>query len=474
MADLRVELLAVEDCPHLEQARRDLETVLRKGIIEIADPADLRERPGRRRVPRLPGLAHDPDQRRRRRSRSRICRSRLAAGSTATTTVECSARRRSRRFGPPSTPTAAAGSKRSSARRRARVAGFAREADAAEASAESEEHQPGGLTDGLRRDRPGPAASDSCGRCFISLSHRRSLARLAVRSPLTRPVVARFVAGETLEAALPAIAALQERRPPDHGRRPGRIGHVARAGHRRGRSLRGDRSPPSSARGLDANVSLKLTQMGLEIGRDLCRANVMRIVEAARAVDGFVRFDMEDHTRTDATLEIWRAAHEALSGRRRRDPVGAAAQRRRRGARSSPLGGRVRLCKGAYDEPGSVAYRSKAAVDANYARLMERLLSGGRPPGPCHPRPEARSPEPSRSPSGRGSAATGSSSRCSTASAATCSGCSSTAATRSASTSRTAREWYPYFMRRLAERPANVGFMLRAVVHEERRRVRGR
>jgi proline dehydrogenase len=306
---------------------------------------------------------------------------------------------------------------------------------------------------------------------FMSLSHRRSLARLAVRSPLTRPVVARFVAGETLDAALPAIAALR------------------RAGLRTTVDVLGESttSPEQataaverylatvaalSAQGLEVNVSLKLTQMGLEIGRDLCQANVMRIVEAVEGADGFVRFDMEDHTKTDATLDIWRAAHDRYA------QVGVVIQSAlRRSAADvdaiTAVGGRIRLCKGAYDEPGTVAFRTKKAVDANYARLMERLLlADAHPAVATHdPRLIARAiqiveregiardrfefqmlfgvrRDLQRMLIDRG---------------------------------YTVRiyvpygtEWYPYFMRRLAERPANVGFMVRAVVQEEIRRLHGR
>jgi proline dehydrogenase len=306
---------------------------------------------------------------------------------------------------------------------------------------------------------------------FISLSHRRSLARLAVRSPLTRPVVARFVAGETLDAALPAIVALQSaglRTTVDVLGESVTSPELAAAAVERYLAT----VAALSARGLDANVSLKLTQMGLEIGRDLCRTNVMRVVEAVEDVDGFVRFDMEDHTKTDATLEVWRAAHD------RYPQVGVVIQSALRRSSAdvdaiTAVGGRVRLCKGAYDEPSGVAYRTKQTVDANYERLMERLLlADAHPALATHdPRLIAR-------------------------------------AIQIVERERIARdrfefqmlygvrrdlqrmltdrgyrvriyvpygtEWYPYFMRRLAERPANVGFMLRAVLHEEARRLRGR
>jgi proline dehydrogenase len=212
--------------------------------------------------------------------------------------------------------------------------------------------------------------------------------------------------------------------------------------------------------------------MGLEIGHDLCRANVMRIVQAVEGADGFVRFDMEDHTKTEATLDIWRAAHDRYA------QVGVVIQSAlRRSAADvdaiTAVGGRIRLCKGAYDEPGSVAFRTKKAVDSNYARLMERLLlADAHPALATHdPRLIARAiqiveregiardrfefqmlygvrRDLQRMLIDRG---------------------------------YTVRiyvpygtEWYPYFMRRLAERPANVGFMLRAVVQEEIRRLHGR
>jgi proline dehydrogenase len=305
---------------------------------------------------------------------------------------------------------------------------------------------------------------------FISLSHRRSLARMAVRSPLTRPVVARFVAGETLEEALPALEAL------------------SRAGLRTTVDVLGESVtspelasaaadryiatlPALASRGLDANVSVKLTQMGLAIGSDVCRANVMRILDAARAVDGFVRFDMEDHTQTDATLDIWREAHAAYPR------VGVVIQTalRRSAADVDAIiaaGGSVRLCKGAYDEPGSVAYRQKKTVDANYARLMERLLKSGQyhalathdpvliaralafaeREGIGRDRFEFQMLYGVRRDLQRMLEERGYTVRIYVP---------------------YGREWYPYFMRRLAERPANVGFMLRAVFKEEGRRLRG-
>ena len=306
---------------------------------------------------------------------------------------------------------------------------------------------------------------------LISLSHRRSLARLAVRSPLTRPVVARFVAGESLAAARPALAALK--RAGLHttvdvlGESVTSPEHAAMAVDRYLATV-----AALSERGLDPNVSLKLTQMGLAIDRDLCRTNVLRVVEAVRGVGGFIRFDMEDHTTTDATLDVWRSAHEAYP------QVGVVIQSalRRSSADVDAIiaaGGRVRLCKGAYDEPGSVAYRTRAAVDANYTRLMERLLLADAYPALATHDPKliARAIEiVERNGIGRDRFEFQ-----------MLYGVRRDLQRTLLDRGYTVRiyvpygqEWYPYFMRRLAERPANVGFMLRAVIKEETRRMRGK
>jgi proline dehydrogenase len=306
---------------------------------------------------------------------------------------------------------------------------------------------------------------------FISLSHRRSLARLAVRTPVTRTVVARFVAGETLEEALPAIAELKRaglRTTVDVlGESVTSVDQAAAATQSYLATL-----AALSTAGLDVNVSVKLTALGLEIGRDVCLANVTRIVVAAGALGGFVRFDMEDHSKAEATLSIWRDVHQAHSN------VGVVLQSALRRSstdvdRVIAVGGGVRLCKGAYDEPSSVAYRTKRAVDANYLRLMERLLRADVYPalathdikliaraieiaeviGLPRDRFEFQMLYGVRRDLQRTLVDRGFTVRIYVP---------------------YGREWFPYFMRRLAERPANVGFMLRALVKEEGRRLRGK
>jgi proline dehydrogenase len=221
-----------------------------------------------------------------------------------------------------------------------------------------------------------------------------------------------------------------------------------------------------AAEGLEANISLKLTQLGLDISRELCVANLRQVLDRARALgDIFVRLDMESSAYTDRTLDL----HEELWGAGYRD-VGVVLQAclYRTAAdleRELRLGTRVRLCKGAYREPPEIAWPSKAAVDASFARLMERLvLEGNYPAIATHDERLLRR------------------------------------AQDFARRNRIAperfefqmlfgvrrdlqfqlvrqgynvrvyvpygRHWYPYLVRRLAERPANLGFFLRSLAQE--------
>ena len=127
---------------------------------------------------------------------------------------------------------------------------------------------------------------------------------------------------------------------------------------------------------LQANVSLKPTQLGLKIDPHLALENICNIVEKAKTVGNFIRIDMEDHPTTDATLDIYRHLRyqEGL------DNVGVVIQSYLYRSESDierliEDGARVRLCKGAYAEPAEVAYPQKADVDANYLNLSRLLLS---------------------------------------------------------------------------------------------------
>ena len=153
------------------------------------------------------------------------------------------------------------------------------------------------------------AASDVAERAMrttlLALSHRKSLGRLATRVPVTRPMVRRFVAGETLEEVLPAIERLRDA---GMGTTVDVLGESVTAEEdaraAAGRYL--DVLDALAAGGLDRNVSLKPSQMGLKIAPALARENIAAIVARAVETGAFVRIDMEDHTTTDATLELWR------------------------------------------------------------------------------------------------------------------------------------------------------------------------
>jgi proline dehydrogenase len=303
---------------------------------------------------------------------------------------------------------------------------------------------------------------------FLTLSRRRGLGRLATRLPVTKSLVARFVAGETLDEALRALERLRAaglRTTVDVLGESVDSGEAARAAA----ATYVDVLDALAARGLDGNVSLKLTQMGLDIDPDLARENVAQIVTRAATHGSFVRIDMEDHAKTDATLEVWRAVRPLNRASGDTGVVIQAALRRSPSDLEAIIAerGRVRLCKGAYKEPEAVAFVDRADVDRAYGALMETLLQDGTFPAiATHDERLIRR------------------------------------AVRFAREAGIVRdrfefqmlygvrrdlqeqlvragygvrvyvpfgtEWYPYFMRRLAERPANVAFVLRSVLREKR------
>ena len=302
---------------------------------------------------------------------------------------------------------------------------------------------------------------------LLTLSHRKSLGRLAMKLPVTRGMVGRFVAGETMEEALPAIERLHE-----HG--------MATTVDVLGESVTAEADARAAcasyvalldalpARGLDRNVSLKPSQMGAKIDEALARENIGLVVAKAIETGAFVRIDMEDHRYTDRTLDLWRELRPA--DRSNGADVGVVIQAALRRSEQDveaiiAEGGRVRLCKGAYKEPESVAFQDKAEVDEAYERLMLRLLRSGTYPAlATHDvRIIKRAIE-----------------------VATAEGIGrdtfefqmlygvrrdlqeelKAAGWRVRVYVPFGGQWYPYFMRRLAERPANVSFLLRNLWRE--------
>ena len=315
------------------------------------------------------------------------------------------------------------------------------------------------------------AAERAMRSTLLTLSHQRWLGRLATRVPITRPMVRRFISGETLDEALPAIERLHAQGMLTTVDVLGES--VTRAEDARAAAARYLQTLDALAgHGMDRNVSLKPSQMGLAIDPGLARENVGAIVARAVETGAFVRIDMEDHAVTDATLDLWRAVRPATWTDGGAD-VGVVIQSALRRSADDveaiiAAGGRVRLCKGAYKEPAGVAYQDKAEVDEAYERLMLRLLRAGRYPAlATHDvRLIRRAIE-----------------------VATTEGIARDAfefqmlygvrrdlQEQLAGAGWTVRvyvpygaQWYPYFMRRLAERPANVSFLLRNLWRERGR-----
>jgi proline dehydrogenase len=127
---------------------------------------------------------------------------------------------------------------------------------------------------------------------------------------------------------------------------------------------------------VDANVSIKPTMLGLKIDEALCFGHIKTIVERAASLDNFVRIDMEDHTCTDATLEIYRRIHAEVGH------VGVVLQAYLHRTVDDinsllPMQPNIRLCKGIYREPRSIAWQQYETVRANFIYTMEKLIQGG-------------------------------------------------------------------------------------------------
>lgn len=218
--------------------------------------------------------------------------------------------------------------------------------------------------------------------------------------------------------------------------------------------------------GIERNVSLKLTQLGLDIDRATCVDNLRRILEPATEHGFFVRIDMENSPYTDLTLQIfetlWGQGHHNIGVVLQSALLRTEADFRRVNA----LGARIRLVKGAYMEPKTVAYQKKSEVDAAYIRLMQLLLDEGVYPAIATHDPAmidaTREYAASRGyPRGRFEFQM-------------LYGIRRDLQTALAAEGYPVRiyvpfgaQWFPYFMRRLGERPANVGFVLKSLISEK-------
>jgi proline dehydrogenase len=300
---------------------------------------------------------------------------------------------------------------------------------------------------------------------FLYLSEQQQIFRFVRNNKLAKSFANRFVAGETLETALAAVSRLN-------------AAGITASLDLLGESVHNEAEARAAGqayvnmldriyeRRLDANVSVKLTAMGLDISEDLCVTTMQKVLQRAREYRTFVRIDMESSDYTQRTLDLFeQRLYPAY-----RENVGIVLQsylyRTFSDVEHANLTkARVRICKGAYKEPETVAYPDKKDVDASYIRSMHALMQYGNYPG-IATHDEAMIKE----------------------------------AKRFAKENRIApdrfefqmlygvrrdlqdqlvregyrvrvyvpfgTQWYPYLMRRLAERPANLAFLTGSVFKE--------
>lgn len=300
---------------------------------------------------------------------------------------------------------------------------------------------------------------------LLWLSQQNRVFRFIRSNALARKFAARFVAGESIDQGVAAAVELRARGITSSldllGESVTRADEAVAAKNEYLTML--DRL---AASGAEVNVSVKLTQMGLDIDPDLCARNTVEILDRARGMGGFVRLDMESSAYTQRTLDFFYqrlfATHGAHCGvviqsslRRSEADIDELIERK----------ARVRLCKGAYLEPPAVAFPEKSDVDRNYIVLLERLLLKGNYPGiathdekiiaharrfaQLHDIPTARFEFQMLYGVRR----------------------DLQEQLRAAGYNMRVyipfgTQWYPYLMRRLAERPANIAFMLGNIVKE--------
>jgi proline dehydrogenase len=298
---------------------------------------------------------------------------------------------------------------------------------------------------------------------FLWLADRRWLGRAAIATPLVRRMPFRFVAGTTLDQATEAVRALNE---------TGATATLDVLGEAVDDRASADRAAAAYVEaieriardGLDANVSIKLTQMGLDLGLEECLAVMAPVAAAGNRHGVFIRIDMESSAHTERTLEIVERLRadgcaigpvvQAYLHRSPADVERLAADRVR-----------TRVCKGAYAEPPEVALQERDAISDAFVALTERLLEADAYPGVATHDPDiiervkASARERDIGPDRyefqllfgirrdlqRQLLADGHRVRVYVP---------------------YGTEWYPYFMRRLAERPANVLFVLRSLFGE--------
>ncbi len=210
---------------------------------------------------------------------------------------------------------------------------------------------------------------------LLYLSRQQRLKTVVAGLPGSKQLVRRFIAGEQIAEAIAAVRELN------------RLGITATLDHL-GESITSEAATQQEVREyqqalqqiaaakVNSNVSVKLTQLGLDIDEQLCLRNTRSLVQSAAQHGNFVRIDMEDSSKTDVTLRIFRTLRAEFEN------VGVVIQAYLyRSAQDIAdllaLGSRIRLCKGAYKEDAAVAFPLKSAVDANFVQLLQQLLVSG-------------------------------------------------------------------------------------------------
>ena len=300
---------------------------------------------------------------------------------------------------------------------------------------------------------------------FLYLSNQQRIFKFVRNNRLAKKFANRFVAGEDLDSAVAAVRALNARGITASLDLLGESVHNEAEARETGREYVRilDRIEREK---LKCNVSMKLTAMGLDISEDLCVAVTQSVLDRAQQYGTFVRLDMEGSAYTERTLRLF----EDRLYPSYKENVGIVLQSYLYRTwddvqRANKLRARVRICKGAYQEPATVAYPEKKDVDANYVKCMQSLMLDGNYPG-LATHDEAIISEAKRFAKEKGIATDRYEFQM-------------LYGVRRDLQDQLVREgyrmrvyvpfgtqWYPYLMRRLAERPANLAFITGSVMRE--------
>ena len=299
-------------------------------------------------------------------------------------------------------------------------------------------------------------------KTFLTLADNNAMYKFIVGNSYTRAMTRRFVAGEKLDEALAAMKVLNADGIKGSLDLLGENVHTEAEARAAGAAYE-EILDRIQAAGLDTNVSLKLTQMGFDLGDDLCYEVTASVIRKARDYGSFVRLDMEGSAYTQRTLDMFKRLH-AEFGKHVGIVLQAYLYRTKDDVEDMiKLGARVRLCKGAYLEPAEVAFPEKADVDKSYVACMERLMKDGFYPG-LATHDEAIIDHAKAYAKREGIDA----SRYEFQMLYGIRSDLQRQLVKDGYNMRTyvpyGTQWYPYFMRRLAERPANVWFILHNAV----------